>query len=79
MLGAIARDIIGSVYEGKKAWLEARTPDLEPLFAHKSRFTDDTVRRSRAEAIRENHWHRTGDRCEDVIGGRLRSGAWLVW
>ena len=24
--------------------------------------------------VRENHWRGTGIRCEDVIGGRLRSG-----
>ena len=43
MLGAIAGDIIGSVYEGKKAWQEKRTPHFEPLFAARSCFTDDTV------------------------------------
>jgi ADP-ribosylglycohydrolase len=43
MLGAIAGDIIGSVYEGKKAWHRARTPDFQPLFADAARFTDDTV------------------------------------
>jgi ADP-ribosylglycohydrolase len=43
MLGAIAGDIIGSVYEGKKAWQETRTPHFEPLFAPRARFTDDTV------------------------------------
>jgi ADP-ribosylglycohydrolase len=43
MLGAIAGDIIGSVYEGKKHWLTARTPDFQPLFSPKARFTDDTV------------------------------------
>jgi ADP-ribosylglycohydrolase len=43
MLGAIAGDIIGSVYEGKKAWQEAKTPHFQPLFADKARFTDDTV------------------------------------
>src|SRR5262245_58326873 len=43
MLGAIAGDIIGSVYEGKKQWLTARTADFQPLFAAKARFTDDTV------------------------------------
>jgi hypothetical protein len=31
-------------------------------------------RRSRAEASRENHWHGADIGCEDVIGGRLRSG-----
>src|SRR5262245_29230285 len=43
MLGAIAGDIIGSVYEGNKAWQRARTPDFQPLFAPAARFTDDTV------------------------------------
>ena len=43
MLGAIAGDIIGSVYEGKKQWLAARTVDFQPLFSPKARFTDDTV------------------------------------
>jgi ADP-ribosylglycohydrolase len=43
MLGAIAGDIIGSVYEGKKAWQRSRTPHFQPLFAPHARFTDDTV------------------------------------
>jgi ADP-ribosylglycohydrolase len=43
MLGAIAGDIIGSVYEGKKSWQSARTPHFVPLFDRKARFTDDTV------------------------------------
>lgn len=43
MLGAIAGDIIGSVYEGKKAWMQARTPHFAPLFDPRARFTDDTV------------------------------------
>jgi ADP-ribosylglycohydrolase len=43
MLGAIAGDIIGSVYEGKKSWHSAKTPHFDPLFDRKSRFTDDTV------------------------------------
>ena len=43
MLGAIAGDIIGSVYEGKKRWLLDRNAHFEPLFAPKARFTDDTV------------------------------------
>jgi hypothetical protein len=43
MLGAIAGDIIGSVYEGKKQWLTVRTTDFEPLFSPKARFPDDTV------------------------------------
>jgi ADP-ribosylglycohydrolase len=43
MLGAIAGDVIGSVYEGKKAWLWSRTARFEPLFHPRARFTDDTV------------------------------------
>lgn len=43
MLGAIAGDIIGSVYEGKKAWEEVKHPRFEPLFDAEARFTDDTV------------------------------------
>jgi ADP-ribosylglycohydrolase len=43
MLGAIAGDIIGSVYEGKKAWIRNRTPAFQPLFDPKANFTDDTV------------------------------------
>ncbi|HEX4607300.1 MAG TPA: ADP-ribosylglycohydrolase family protein, partial [Urbifossiella sp.] len=43
MIGAIAGDIIGSVYEGKKRWLAARTADFQPLFSPRARFTDDTV------------------------------------
>lgn len=38
MLGAIAGDIIGSVYE----WNNIKTTDF-PLFSPRSRFTDDTV------------------------------------
>ncbi len=43
MLGAIAGDIIGSVYEGKTGWMSARTPEFLPLFYPRCRFTDDTV------------------------------------
>jgi ADP-ribosylglycohydrolase len=43
MLGAIAGDVIGSVYENKKAWHRLRTPDFQPLFADEAHFTDDTV------------------------------------
>src|SRR5207249_1488479 len=43
MLGAIAGDIIGSVYEGKKAWQRDKTPNFEPLFDPRARFTDDTI------------------------------------
>jgi len=38
MIGAIAGDVIGSVYE----WRPTKTPDF-PLFQPESRFTDDTV------------------------------------
>ncbi|MGC1954622.1 MAG: ADP-ribosylglycohydrolase family protein [Gammaproteobacteria bacterium] len=38
MIGAIAGDVIGSVYEGKSL----KTKDF-PLFSQQSRFTDDTV------------------------------------
>jgi ADP-ribosylglycohydrolase len=43
MLGAIAGDIIGSVYERNTGWMSARTPHFKPLFHPKCRFTDDTV------------------------------------
>jgi ADP-ribosylglycohydrolase len=39
MLGAIAGDIIGSVYEGRPI----KTPDFHPLFHPRARPTDDTV------------------------------------
>lgn len=38
MLGAIAGDIIGSIYE----WDNVKTTDF-PLFKERSHFTDDTV------------------------------------
>jgi ADP-ribosylglycohydrolase len=40
MLGAIAGDIIGSVFEG---WRGSMSPHFDPLFQEGSRFTDDTV------------------------------------
>ncbi len=43
MLGAIAGDILGSVYNGNKAWLRERTLRFDPLFAPDACFTDDTV------------------------------------
>jgi ADP-ribosylglycohydrolase len=43
MLGAIAGDIIGSVYERNKAWHWARNPHFDPLFDPRAQFTDDTV------------------------------------
>jgi ADP-ribosylglycohydrolase len=43
ILGAIAGDMIGSVYEGKVGWQSARTPHFKPLFHPLARFTDDTV------------------------------------
>jgi len=39
MLGAIAGDVIGSIYEGDNV----KTPDFAPLFQRFSRPTDDTV------------------------------------
>jgi ADP-ribosylglycohydrolase len=39
MLGAIAGDIIGSVYEGQNV----KTPEFQPLFHEYARPTDDTV------------------------------------
>jgi ADP-ribosylglycohydrolase len=38
MIGAIAGDIIGSVYE----WRNIKTKDF-PLFSDNCRFTDDTI------------------------------------
>lgn len=43
MLGAIAGDIIGSVFEGRRSWQDHRSTDFEPLFHPRARFTDDTV------------------------------------
>ena len=43
MLGAIAGDVIGSVYEGNKEWMLERNSEFEPLFARNAKFTDDTV------------------------------------
>jgi len=43
MLGAIAGDIIGSVYEHSKHWLTIRNAGFQPLFHPKARFTDDTI------------------------------------
>lgn len=43
MLGAIAGDVVGSVYEHRKAWMLDRRVDFQPLFTAKCRFTDDTV------------------------------------
>src|SRR5260370_30968534 len=43
MLGAIAGDIIGSVYERKRSCQEEKNPHFDPLFATKARFTDDSV------------------------------------
>ena len=40
MLGAIAGDVIGSVFEG---WSGSMSPGFEPLFQIGARFTDDTV------------------------------------
>lgn len=43
MLGAIAGDIIGSVYERNPSWQESRHPGFQPLSDPRARFTDDTV------------------------------------
>jgi ADP-ribosylglycohydrolase len=43
MLGTVAGDVIGSVYENRKSWALNRHPNFEPLFAPKAHFTDDTV------------------------------------
>jgi ADP-ribosylglycohydrolase len=43
MIGAIAGDIIGSVYEGRRDWDRAKRVDFEPLFSPRACFTDDTV------------------------------------
>jgi ADP-ribosylglycohydrolase len=42
MLGAIAGDIVGSVWEGRKKD-HLKRPDFQPLFAPHCGFTDDTV------------------------------------
>ena len=68
MLGAIAGDIIGSVYEGKKAWQASKTPHFQPLFADKSRFTDDTVL---TVAVAESILH--GGDLVDLLKGYARS------
>jgi len=39
MIGAIAGDIVGSVYE----WNNYKAKDFEPLFRHDSFYTDDTI------------------------------------
>jgi ADP-ribosylglycohydrolase len=41
MLGAIAGDMIGSIYEGSRN--KVKTPHFQPLFGHYAHFTDDTV------------------------------------
>jgi hypothetical protein len=48
MLGAIAGDVIGSVYEGNPI----KTPYFYPLFDPRSRPTDDTVLGGRQEVRR---------------------------
>jgi len=40
MLGAIAGDVIGSVYEGANV----KSPEFQPLVHPEARPTDDTVR-----------------------------------
>lgn len=68
MLGAIAGDIIGSVYEGKKAWQASKTPHFRPLFADKARFTDDTVL---TVAVAESILH--GGDLVDLLKGYARA------
>ena len=68
MLGAIAGDVIGSVYEGKKAWQKVRTPHFEPLFAADARFTDDTVL---TVAVAESILH--GGDLVDLLKGYART------
>ncbi|MBY0232864.1 MAG: ADP-ribosylglycohydrolase family protein [Gemmataceae bacterium] len=72
MLGAIAGDIIGSVYEGRQSWRTLRRPDFEPLFAADARFTDDTVL---TVAVAE--WILTGRDLTDLLKeyGRAYPGA----
>ena len=56
MTGAIAGDIVGSVYEARKRWTHERNPDFQPLFAPEATFTDDSVLTiAQAEAICEGH------------------------
>jgi ADP-ribosylglycohydrolase len=43
MLGAIAGDIIGSVFEANWGWQLIKSPHFKPLFDARARFTDDTV------------------------------------
>lgn len=80
MLGGIAGDIIGSVYEKHNV----RRKDFEPLFHPKARFTDDTVcivavadallqGRSPVECLQA--W---GLRYEHVGGWGQRFALWLV-
>lgn len=80
MLGAIAGDIIGSVYEKHNL----RRKDFAPLFHSRARFTDDTVcivavadallhGRSPVEALQD--W---GQRYEHVGGWGQRFALWLV-
>jgi ADP-ribosylglycohydrolase len=81
MLGAIAGDIIGSIYERRKSWEEQKNPHFEPLFAPKARFTDDTVM---TVAVADHILH--GDDLVKVIKDYARSypdagygGTFLQW
>src|SRR5437868_5432518 len=71
MIGAIAGDIIGSVFEGKVAWQSARTPHFRPLFHPKARFTAAAVFLARTgrdkEQIRDSIGRRFGYRLDARI------------
>ena len=54
MWGAIAGDIIGSVYEFQNPPI--KTTDFEPIFHHRCEFTDDTIMTiATAEALLQQH------------------------
>jgi ADP-ribosylglycohydrolase len=63
MLGAIAGDIIGSVYEGQPI----KTPHFYPLFDPRSRPTDDTVLTGVPEDIKAEAWMRLDKRMQSVV------------
>jgi ADP-ribosylglycohydrolase len=79
MLGAIAGDIIGSVYEGARR--NVKTPSFSPLFDPRCRPTDDTFM---TVAIAESILH--GDDLTDKLKEYVRrypragyGGNFLVW
>jgi hypothetical protein len=79
MLGAIAGDIIGSVYEARPI----KTRDF-PYFHPRCRFTDDTVLTvAVARAIREDALAsgrlRTNPRAAMAALGDHRDGTWAYW